>query len=1409
MKKLPSVLGHAARLLMALAAALTVSAARGAGSYTLSTTNDSHASNPGGSANDSTGHVSLRSAVEAANAQSGSITINVPAGTYNLTLGEIDLAPNGGQTNFIAGAGAAGTMVIQMDPTNRVFNVDSNSRGRTVTTFSGLTIQGGHDGADGLGGAGLLAGSITNVQADVLSLSNCVVQNNHCTTATTWEPGGGVQMAGGILNITSCTFSNNSSGQSFGGAIFVLAQSVVSPLNVANSTFVNNSLTNLSGAGPDGGGGIMIETPAGTIHSVTACTFINNRAVGASGDACGGAIQLNTGTLNIGGSTFVTNAATGSGGRGGAIFADAGTINMSFCRLVGNTASNGGGALYNHGSNGANSHATNNWWGCNLGPGASGCDVAMSDNEGTLVFFPWLTLNNTANPPSIDVGQSATLTASVLQNSAYQTLTPAQVAVLIGLPVSWSAVNGGISNAQAVIQSTGQATATFTNSTCGPASANVSLDNGTATANLTVLCPDLTITKTNDANGTVVLGQSWTWIIHIANAGPAPASFSGNEPIVVDDLPTSGLNYGSPLTVYHAGISPGSVAGNIDGNKNLDVVVLPGTSLNAGGSFDIEVEATPLAVGTYGNPRTGGVCVVNPSGEVAETNYNNNSASNSVVVTCPAITGNVSGNSNICPGSSAIVTVTVSGGVPPYTVTLNNGGGTQSGSGPLLFTVTPAATTTYQISSGSDSEGCPISAGGSATMTLNTPPAPPVITLSPPSVLANSAGNQASVSGGAAGYAWTISNGAIIGPASQPVVTYAAGGSNTVVLGLTVFNATGCNAGNAVNVPVITGFSAHTNITFTDALSDSSMPMAFDGTNYWSCSGGTTNGARLAAYGLSGTTKATYAPGLDFRSLMTEPNGTLLARAFDNPVIYVMASPGVFTNSGITLTGGSLDPQSSVVLNGAATEFDAMSGGVVSRWDTNGAYLGSVLLTGFGSLAGESGSPQDRGLAALGNFWLTYNGAGVVSIWDTNGNRLTQLALPGAGASNDSEWSFSYCNGKVFIVDVAGGTWRGFNLFAGASVAVLAAESQNTYNSDVTNKIASVGSLPRVDLFQVASGPIPTLAQLRSYQSVMIFSDDDFSDPVALGNVLADYIDQGGGAVLQTFAFTTSPGLGPQGRVSTNGYLPFNLESYSYPVSLTMVEELPQNPLLDGVVSFTGGTGSFQNSPVTNTPGTTAVAEWSNGQPLVGGKDDRPGRCAGLNFFPASSDSISAGWVASTDGAKLMANALLWAGRIPPTILAAPTDQVLPQGATASFTVHAAGTSPLSYQWRLNGNNLTSATNSSLGVTVEAGTAGAYSVVVSNLYGATTSLNAELNPQLRFLPPAITGGPFSLYLVNADGSAVAASRAARVTLYATTNLASPWLPLTNAVVPGGGELRADGFSATNGFSQFFQAVEAP
>jgi predicted outer membrane repeat protein len=295
MEKPSPILGSSPTLVLLIVLALAFALAQpawAAGPFNVDTTSDTHAVDPTVSPNDGGGHVSLRSAIEAANAQAGPTSINVPNGTINLSLGELAVAPNGGKIVTITGASSVTAIVAQTDGVNRVFNIDANSVGGTTVTILGLTISGGSDQTDILGGAGILAGSVTSVPLDNLTLQNCTISDNHCRAPNatyTGQEGGGVQMAGGNLTVVSCTFSGNSSAASQGGAIAFEEPTLVNngsggTLSISGSIFSGNSLTNGSGSGPDGGGAIYINTTTPAVHSITGSTFSGNYVIG-----CGGA----------------------------------------------------------------------------------------------------------------------------------------------------------------------------------------------------------------------------------------------------------------------------------------------------------------------------------------------------------------------------------------------------------------------------------------------------------------------------------------------------------------------------------------------------------------------------------------------------------------------------------------------------------------------------------------------------------------------------------------------------------------------------------------------------------------------------------------------------------------------------------------------------------------------------------------------------------------------------------------------------------------------------------------------------------------------------------------------------------------------------------------------------------------
>jgi len=107
-----------------------------------------------------------------------------------------------------------------------------------------------------------------------------------------------------------------------------------------------------------------------------------------------------------------------------------------------------------------------------------------------------------------------------------------------------------------------------------------------------------------------------------------------------------------------------------------------------------------------------------------------------------------------------------------------------------------------------------------------------------------------------------------------------------------------------------------------------------------------------------------------------------------------------------------------------------------------------------------------------------------------------------------------------------------------------------------------------------------------------------------------------------------------------------------------------------------------------------------------------------------------------------------------PSIITQPQDTTVLPGDTATFTVEAGGSEPLSYQWYYNTNTLVNgATDSTLTLTnVQPGQVGVYSVIVSNLAGSITSSNAMLNVNTNPVAPMFTSDPAS-QVVLAGGTA--------------------------------------------------------
>ena len=100
-------------------------------------------------------------------------------------------------------------------------------------------------------------------------------------------------------------------------------------------------------------------------------------------------------------------------------------------------------------------------------------------------------------------------------------------------------------------------------------------------------------------------------------------------------------------------------------------------------------------------------------------------------------------------------------------------------------------------------------------------------------------------------------------------------------------------------------------------------------------------------------------------------------------------------------------------------------------------------------------------------------------------------------------------------------------------------------------------------------------------------------------------------------------------------------------------------------------------------------------------------------------------------------------GGVAPTITTQPQSQTVMVGATATFSVVATGTAPLSYQWSKSGTTINGATNSTYTTpaTVSGDNGATFTVTVSNAAGSMTSSAATLTVTAAATAPTITVQP--------------------------------------------------------------------
>jgi len=296
---------------------------------------------------------SLREAIIAANANPGADFIQVPAGTYTLTIpgagedagatGDLDIT----DAVTISGAGAS-TTIIDGGGLDRVFHILTSS----LVGMTGITIRGGVTAA-GDNGAGIL-------NEGLVSLNGCTVTANATTSGGN---GGGIYNDGTLSLVNSVVTGNSTAGGGNGAGIYD---------NGNGSTITSDTISGNSAPGGNGGG-LYIN---GINETVSASTFSGNSATGGDG----GGIYNNGNGIAMTNCTISGNSSTDGGG----FFNNGVTITFITLTIASNTATNVGGGIENIGeAPSLNGTIVANNTGGN-------CDGTVTDS-GTNLQFPGAT----------------------------------------------------------------------------------------------------------------------------------------------------------------------------------------------------------------------------------------------------------------------------------------------------------------------------------------------------------------------------------------------------------------------------------------------------------------------------------------------------------------------------------------------------------------------------------------------------------------------------------------------------------------------------------------------------------------------------------------------------------------------------------------------------------------------------------------------------------------------------------------------------------------------------------------------------------------------------------------------------------------------------------------------------------
>lgn len=229
-----------------------------------------------------------------------------------------------------------------------------------------------------------------------------------------------------------------------------------------------------------------------------------------------------------------------------------------------------------------------------------------------------------------------------------------------------------------------------------------------------------------------------------------------------------------------------------------------------------------------------------------------------------------------------------------------------------------------------------------------------------------------------------------------------------------------------------------------------------------------------------------------------------------------------------------------------------------------------------------------------------------------------------------------------------------------SKVLILTPDSDVTDLQNILNGFSDI----QADIYPKASLPTISLAALAGYDIVVTSNNTRWLasggvDPTVIGNLLADYIDQGGKVIVNQFVYSYDDWK-LSGRFIDQQYGPFIPSTTDANINTSLGQIVaPSHPVVAGV-STLQYSGYVQNVQVA--PGATGLAKWANGEWFVAVNKD----VVALNLLPSLGNGGPLQWTG--DLPTLYQNAVHYLSG-PSFVKVSPTTGTIAAGAEVELEV--------------------------------------------------------------------------------------------------------------------------------------------